>query len=167
MSKLAVPVLSLAAAYALFFGFTAATYRLLPPKIACQFDAQGHPDGWMARACDVEIITAVTLTVPAIAIAIMGCADRIPLSFLNLPHRDYWMAPERRATALGILLRSSLWFAAANVLFMTGVQALTVEANRHAPPGLNLHHLALLTGFYLSVAAIWTLLLLHRFSRLP
>jgi uncharacterized membrane protein len=167
MSKLAIPVLCLAAAYAFFFGYIAATYNVLPAKMACHFDAQGHPNGWMGRFSDIEIITAAALIVPTLAVVIMACAHRIPMSFLNVPHRDYWMAPERRSTATGTLLRYSIWFAAANVLFMTGVHALTVEANGHTPADLNLHHLGLLTGLYLAVTAIWLLLLLRRFSRMP
>ena len=90
MLKLAVPLLVLAVAYALFFGYLAETYSALPAKVASHFDVHGKPDGWMSRAADAEILSAVALLVPAIVIGGMGGAGRIPVSFINQPHRDYW-----------------------------------------------------------------------------
>ena len=59
MLRLAIPVTVLILAYALFFGYTAATYAQLPAKVASHFDIHGNPNGWMSRAEDAEILTAV------------------------------------------------------------------------------------------------------------
>ncbi len=141
MNKLLVPGLFLAAAYALFFGYLAETYPALPAKIASHFDVDGRPDGWMSRADDAEILTAMALLVPAIVIGGMGGAGRIPVSFINQPHRDYWEETGRRKAALGVLLRFAVWFAALNVLFLTGAQALIVEANVNGPHNLDMTRL--------------------------
>ena len=61
MLKLAVPLLVLAVAYAVFFGYLAETYSALPAKVASHFDVHGKPDGWMSRAADVEILSAVEI----------------------------------------------------------------------------------------------------------
>ena len=166
MLKLAVPLLVLAVAYAIFFGYLAETYNALPTKVASHFDVHGKPDGWMSRAADAEILSAVALLVPAIVIGGMGGAGRIPVSFINQPHRDYWEADNRRKTALGVLLRYGLWFAALNVLFLTGAQALIVEANVNPPHNLDMTHLATGVIVYLVLTAIWALLLLRRFAKM-
>ena len=166
MLKLAVPLLVLAVAYAIFFGYLAETYNALPAKVASHFDVHGKPDGWMSRAADAEILSAVALLVPAIVIGGMGGAGRIPVSFINQPHRDYWEADNRRKTALGVLLRYGLWFAALNVLFLTGAQALIVEANVNPPHNLDMTHLATGVIVYLVLTAIWALLLLRRFAKI-
>ncbi|HEX4141400.1 MAG TPA: DUF1648 domain-containing protein [Candidatus Methylacidiphilales bacterium] len=165
MIKLAVPLLFLAVAYALFFGYLAETYSALPAKVASHFDVHGHPDGWMSRAADTEILTAVALLVPAIVIGGMGGAGRIPVSFINRPHRDYWEDGGRRKAALGVLMRYAIWFAALNVLFLTGAQALIVEANVNAPHNLDMSRLTSGVIVYLVFTAVWTLLLLRRFSK--
>ena len=166
MLKLAVPLLVLAVAYAIFFGYLAETYNALPTKVASHFDVHGKPDGWMSRAADAEILSVVALLVPAIVIGGMGGAGRIPVSFINQPHRDYWEADNRRKTALGVLLRYGLWFAALNVLFLTGAQALIVEANVNPPHNLDMTHLATGVIVYLVLTAIWALLLLRRFAKI-
>jgi uncharacterized membrane protein len=165
MSKLVVPLLFLAVAYALFFGYLAETYGALPPKVASHFDVHGRPNGWMSRAADAEILSAVALLVPAIVIGGMGGAGRIPVSFINRPHRDYWEAPDRRQAALVILRRYAVWFAALNVLFLTGAQALIVEANLPAPHSLDMTRFTSGVIVYLVLTGAWTLLLLRRFSK--
>jgi hypothetical protein len=166
MIKLAVPLLFLLVAYAVFFGYLAETYNTLPPKVASHFDVHGKADGWMSRAADAEILSTVAFLVPAIVIGGMGGAGRIPVSFINRPHRDYWEADNRRKTALGVLLRYGLWFAALNVLFLTGAQALIVEANANPPHNLDIPRLATGVIVYLVLTAIWALLLLRSFAKL-
>jgi uncharacterized membrane protein len=165
MSKLAVPLLFLAAAYALLFGYVGASYSALPLKVASHFNFRGDPDGWMSRAASTEIMLAVSVLVPGIVIGTMGGAGRIPISFINLPHRDYWLAPERRHAALAVLRRFSIWFAALNVLFLTGLQALTVDANLPTPHQLNLPHLIIGVILYLALTTLWTIRLLRHFSK--
>jgi len=166
MIKLAVPLLFLLVAYAVFFGYLAETYSELPVKVASHFDDHGKPDGWMSRAADAEILSTVAFLLPAIVIGGMGGAGRIPVSFINRPHRDYWEANDRRKTALGLLLRYGLWFAALNVLFLTGAQALIVEANTTPPHNLDMPRLATGVIVYLVLTAIWALLLLRRFAKI-
>lgn len=165
MNKLAVPLLFLAVAYALFFGYLVSTYEELPPRVASHFDLYGNANGWMSRASATGITVAIAVIVPAVIIGSMGGAGRIPISFINLPHRDYWLAPERRQAALGVLLRFAIGFAALNVVFLTGLQALIVEANRHQPYHLDMRHFAYGLAIYLVLTALWTLLLLRRFSK--
>jgi hypothetical protein len=166
MSKLAVPVVFLAISYAFFFGYAAATYGELPEKIASHFDLHGNPNGWMNRADCVGVMIAAAIVVPALVIGSMAGAGHIPVSFINLPHREYWLAPMRRHSALAALLRYSIWFAALNVLFLTGLHWLTVEANLHGGSHLNGTNLAILLAFYLAATIGWTLLLLRHFSHI-
>lgn len=166
MLKLAVPLLVLAVAYAVFFGYLAETYSALPAKVASHFDVHGKPDGWMSRAADAEVLSVVALLVPAIVIGGMGGAGRIPVSFINQPHRDYWEDTGRRKAALGVLLRYGLWFAALNVLFLTGAQALIVEANTNPPQTLDMSRLTTGVIVYLVLTAIWALLLVRRFAKM-
>jgi hypothetical protein len=166
MSKLSVPLLLLALSYALFFGYVAATYGELPPKVASHFDLYGHPNGWMNRADCVGLMVAVAVIIPALVIGSMAGASRIPVSFINLPHRDYWLAPERRRSALSVLRFYSIWFATLNVLLLTGLQWLTVEANHRPGAHFDVARLGVLLGLYLVGTAIWTVLLLRHFSKL-
>ena len=165
--KLIIPLLVLAVCYVLFFGYVNATYGDLPAKVASHFDIEGQPNGWMSRETCVGFTLGLGILMPAFIVGMMGGAGRIPVSFINLPHRDYWLAPERRQAALAILLRFSLWFACMNVLFVTGLHWLIVQANL---PGQSPHMgglgIALVTGGFLAGTGVWVLLLLRHFSKI-
>ena len=104
---------------------------------------------------------------PAIIIGMMGGAGKIPVSFVNLPHRDYWLAPERRRVALAILLRYSLWLASMTVLFITGIHRLIVQANQPGQaPHLSGLGIALVAGIFLAGTGVWVVLLLRHFSKI-
>jgi len=165
--KLIAPLLSLAICYVLFFGYVISSYGDLPAKVASHFDIYGRPNGWMSREMCVGFTLGLGILLPAFVIGMMGGAGKIPVSFINLPHRDYWLAPERRKAAVAILLRYSLWFASLNVLFVTGIHWLIVQANASATERhLSGVGLAIVLGGFLAGTAIWLRLLLRHFSRI-
>ena len=167
MIRLAIPLLALAICYVLFFGYVISSYHDLPAKVASHFDIEGRPNGWMGRDTCVGFTLGLGILMPAFIVGMMAGAGKIPVSFINLPHREYWLAPERRQAALKILLRFSLWFACVNVLFVTGLHWLIVEANRGGPgPHLSGLGIALVAGGFLAGTGIWVVFLLRHFSRI-
>ena len=167
MAKLAIPLALLAICYVIFFAYVAGTYGELPEKVASHFDMAGHANGWMSRDSCVGFTIGLGILMPAFIVGVMAGAGKIPISFINLPHRDYWLAPERRKAALGVLFRYSLWFASLNVLFVTGLHGLIVQANR---PGGGTHlsgiGLGMVVGGFLAGTAVWVLLLVRKFSKI-
>jgi uncharacterized membrane protein len=167
MTRLAIPLAALTICYLLFFGYVAASYGELPARVASHFGLDGRANGWMSREACVAFSIGLALFLPAIVVGMMGGAGKIPVSFINLPHRDYWLAPERRKAALAILLRYALWFASINVLFVTGLHWLIVQANSLGPePHLPLIGFTAVLGGFLAGTGIWTLLLLRHFSKI-
>ena len=167
MTKVAIPLTALAICYVLFLGYVISSYGDLPAKVASHFDIQGQPNGWMSRETCVGFTLGLGILVPAFIVGMMAGAGRIPVSFINLPHRNYWLAPERRQAALAILLRYSLWFACMNVLFVTGLHWLIVQANL---PGQEQHlsglGIILVAGGFLAGTGIWVRLLVRHFSKI-
>jgi hypothetical protein len=165
--KLVAPILALAICYVFFFAYISASYHDLPAKVASHFDIQGKPNGWMSRDTCVGFTIGLGLLLPALIIGTMAGAGKIPVSFINLPHRDYWLVPERRQAALAVLLRFSLWFACLNVLFVTGLHWLIVEANLPGEsPHLSGLGISVIAGGFLAGTAIWVILLLRHFSKI-
>src|ERR1700722_14304625 len=167
MTRLAIPLTVLAICYVLFFGYVIASYGDLPAKVASHFDITGRPNGWMSRETCVGFTLGLGILMPAFIVGMMAGAGRIPVSFINLPHRDYWLAPERRQAALAILLRFSLWFACMNVLFVTGLHWLIVQANlSNQPPHLSGPGIILVAGGFLAGTGVWVRLLTRHFSKI-
>jgi hypothetical protein len=89
----------------------------LPERVATHYDQSGRPDGWTGRNT-VLIIFAVIHGITALAFFVMGrLAPRIPPAYLNLPNRDYWLAPERREATCARLFGGMLWLGAATLGF--------------------------------------------------
>jgi uncharacterized membrane protein len=170
MMKSLVPWMALAICYAIFFSYLALSYNGLPARLATHFGINGQPNGWMSREGAVEFSLALGILLPGgllFLVAGIG-AGWLPRQFLNVPNRDYWLALERRAATAPVLLRFGLWFACMNVLFVTGVHWMIVQAN--SPAGgqhLNGLSTALVVGGFLLGMGIWSKMLIHRFKLKP
>jgi uncharacterized membrane protein len=167
MKSMAFPLIALALAYLIFFGYVATSYGELPQRIASHFDFNGHANGWMSRGACTGIMVATAIFVPGLIIGLMGAAGKIPVSFINLPHKDYWLAAERRDFALAVLLRFAIWFAAATVLFLAGVQWMVVRANHSPVTAMDMPVFAKIVTAYLVTTGLWTFLLVRRFLKMP
>jgi uncharacterized membrane protein len=165
--KLIAPLLALAICYVLFFGYVITSYAGLPAHVASHFGIDGRPNGWMSREVCVGFTLSLGIFLPAIIVRTMATTGRIPVSFVKLPNRDYWLAQERRKATLAILLHYSLWLACMSVLFVTGLHWLIVQANPSVgEPHLSLIGIALVTGGFLVGTGIWVIFLRRHFSKI-
>jgi hypothetical protein len=85
----------------------------------------------------------------------------------NIPHRDYWLSPERSAETLAYVQRQGAWFVCATVAFFAGMHCFVLQANKQNPVMLPGTVLACVAGIYVVLTGIWFVSLLRRFSRLP
>jgi hypothetical protein len=144
-------------------GLLAATYGEWPAQAATHFDLRGKPDAWMDRVWNSVAYAGLGVGLPLMIYGIFSLTSLLPTSLINLPRRDYWLAPERRAATFVELRRQALWLGCLIVLFVAGLYLLTLDANRQDPPQLSLAGtFALLGGFFVGVA-IWVALLYRRF----
>jgi hypothetical protein len=81
-----------------------------------------------------------------------------------LPHREYWLAPERSQKTRGMIFRWMLWFINAAGLFSTTMLELAYQANLGHPEWM-----VWLPWFFLAVfvifTIIWLVLFVLRFQR--
>jgi len=148
-------------------GFLVATVGMLPDQIASHFAWGGHADAWMTREGYLTWMLAFGVVFPVLVTAMAGLLPRAwpGLTFVNLPNRDYWFAPERRADSLAYLGRHACWLGCLIVLMIAGVHTLILRAHEANPPTLPLAPFAsLLIGFLVCVG-VWILLLYRRFQR--
>ena len=76
-----------------------ATSGNLPERIASHFANGGAANGWMSRDAYVVIVLAMATLLPLFIVAMMARLPRMNPRRIRLPHRDYWLAPERRDAA--------------------------------------------------------------------
>jgi hypothetical protein len=138
----------------------------LPPRVASHFNIQGQADGWMPRERDLQFMAGVGLLVPLLLIGTGLLMGVMPAASINIPGRDYWLAPERRHETNAYLARHTTWFACAMTAFFIGVNWLVVEANRANPPRLS-NGIWLMLAPLLVFTLVWLIVLVTHFSRVP
>ena len=164
MMKLLLPTGILLVLYLHLVAFVLDSAGRLPERVATHFDIAGRPNGWMSRDMATDFTLGVGLFLPALTISMMALTSRIPVSFVNIPNRDYWLAPERRRETGATLLRFGLWLSCLEVLLVTVMHGLIVTANNRAD-GVRLDGTGIawaLGGFAVGIA-FWIVLLRRRF----
>jgi hypothetical protein len=157
---------------AAFFGSAAAcllrawrTYPLLPARVASHFALSGAPDGWMSKRAFAGFQVGVVLLLGAALSAASTRLERRGDAGLNLPHKDYWLAPERRAGTMAWLRGFFLWFGAGTYAALFDLFRQTDRVNLGLSPGLE--HPGLTLACYVGWAVVLIAAVRRRFGRVP
>jgi hypothetical protein len=141
----------------------ALTADRLPARVASHFGANGLANGFLTR----EVYLAFTLGMVLVPSALVGLTIALSLKyfpqFLNLPHRDYWLAPERRAATAAYLTVHAAWLAALLAVFALGIHLLVLRANRAVPPRLETGPFLIVLLTFGIVMVAWVGALARRF----
>lgn len=143
----------------------ALTVDRLPARVASHFGAGGLANGFMTREIYLVFTIGMIVLPPALLALVIGASVRHFPQLLNLPNRDYWLAPERRDETAEYLLAHAAWLAALLALLALGVHLLLIRANRAVPPRLDAGpFFAMLLAFLVAMTA-WIGVLARRFRR--
>jgi hypothetical protein len=138
----------------------------LPNMVASHFGPSGTANGFMARASYVHFMLVLIVALPVSLGLLPGLLLGLPGIRINLPNRDYWLAPSRRAATIAALQLQLTGFAILLLLFLTYIHWLTVRANQMTPPALPSDwFIGGLVTFVISLA-VWLGAMMWRF-RLP
>lgn len=138
---------------------------MLPLRMATHFDAAGNPNGWMSRSEHLIFMGAFGIGFPLFIIGMCWMARYLPMSAINLPHRDYWLSSERRDESTDYLFHHSIWLACLGIAFITGLHWTVVFSNQHQPPSLPLSWVLAVTGPFLGGVVVWIAFLYRRFHK--
>lgn len=78
-------------------------YAHLPEKVAIHFNLAGQANGWSARGSHFATQAGLIVFLGALFGSGGWLLRRVPDQFINIPHREYWLTPERRAATFGAL----------------------------------------------------------------
>lgn len=130
--------------------------RLLPDTVPSHFDFSGQPDSWSSRSSFLVALGAIGVGVAAIFGAISLLLDRLPMSLLNIPNKQWWTATEERTARLKqMIVADSYFLGTATMLMLSGLLWLTIRAARLPEPHLD-WLFTLVFGGWLVVVLAWT-----------
>ena len=162
MAKL-VPLAVALFGYAAFLVGIVATYARLPERVASHFGANGVANGWMSRDGYIWFMVGVVTFVSLTMLAAFGSVRLLPNGVVNIPRRDYWLAPERRDETARTLLRYGLLMVGLISLFFLAIHLMIVAANESQPVRLSNDVWWLLVAF-LTTTGVLTFKLHRRFA---
>lgn len=147
--------------------FVLATGSRLPETVASHFVVGRAANGYMPRNAYLALMIAVALGIPLLLQLPASLIRRLPARWMNLPNRDYWLAPERRDATLAFLERHNAAFPFIVAAFVCIVHWLVVQANAQTPPRLAEPALFVALGVLFAVVIVWIAALVLRFRKVP
>ncbi len=116
-------------------GFLWSTSLSLPQTLASHFNWAGQADGFMSRTGYLILYALMMLAMPLFIYAMAGLFPaylaRHADASLSIPHRQYWLAAERRAASADYLQNHAVWLAIIVLGLFDAIHFKVWQANQH------------------------------------
>ena len=131
----------------------------LPEQVATHFNSRGNPNDWMSRNAAVVLMTLLQIILPIGTTAIGSISMLLPPSLINVPHRDFWLHPDRIDHTRAYTVNALGWISIATSLLLMSINHLSFVANTSSQPlNTSLSFIALvayLTVVFSIVIGLW------------
>lgn len=108
----------------------------LPQTLASHFNWAGQADGFMSRTGYLILYAFMMLAMPLFIYAMAGLFPaylaRHADASLSIPHKQYWLAAERRAASADYLQNHAVWLAIIVLGLFDAIHFKVWQANQHA-----------------------------------
>jgi hypothetical protein len=122
--------------------------------MAVHFGAAGNPNGWAGHGFYLATLTLIGLVLPLGIVALVSRLSAVHPETLNVPGKEYWFHPARRAEGGRRVTGQMWWLACLMLALAVGIHVLLLAANTRVPPRLpTAPFLVLLAGFLLGL--VW------------
>ena len=140
-------------------------YPVIPGRMAVHFDISGIANGWGPKE-PFFICLGVVFSVMVIIFGVFSLfLRRLPDSLINLPNKDYWLAPARRQETMDRITDQMFFFGATSIFLLDAISFLCFSANLMPVPAMPVALLwGMLVGFIL-LNLFWTTYMLRSFRR--
>lgn len=142
-------------------------YPRLPDTVASHFDGQGTPNGWQTKGVFFSFFLGGIVLATVLCYGVPKMIAAMPYSTIHLSHKEYWLAPERRATTLAYIRNFFAWLSCAVLFVELAAIEYTIRANlspeqRLAPSTLGW----VLAGFFVFLF-LWVGRFIAHFAKQP
>jgi uncharacterized membrane protein len=142
-------------------------YPQLPSVMASHFTANGTPNGWQSKSAFFVFSSIVIAMSAFVSFVVPRFIAKRSDDRINLPHKSYWLAPERREETMRFLSAQMNWFGCG--LLFVSLYALSQAINANLPSVGHFDAAGMwyvLGGFLLFVFA-WLGLFVRHFYNVP
>lgn len=141
-------------------------YPKLPTTVATHFGADGSADSWASKENFAYLSIGIVVIIAILFLGITFLIPRLPPSMINLPNKEYWLAPERKKESFASVSACVVWMGGATIVLLLAVIQLSIRANLAAEQTLSgaVWGLIVLYGLF-SIVSVVRLYL--RFTKIP
>ena len=140
-------------------------YYQLPERVATHFNGSGNADGFGDKGVNLILAAGLHIFLTALFLAIPFLMKVSSVNLVNLPHREYWLAPERKEETIIRITGKVYRYGAAVNLFFICINYLIFKANQTIPPGLDLTLFLTLMTVFFAYTLYWVLDLYKKFRK--
>lgn len=152
----------IAALAALFLGQLIFYYPQMPDPMASHFNGFGEPDDWMSKTGFFWFEIGLLAFCLGLFFATTKFISKLPDGLINMPRKDYWLAPERREATLKIFSERMEAFYVAIFLLLVLINQMVFRANL---TGANLPPVSwLYIAAFVAYTIYWTITLNRKFK---
>ncbi len=141
-------------------------YPLVPNTVASHFSASGAANSWMSKPLFFAFYAAAVCVAFIVEFFVPRSLAKTPTSRMNLPNKEYWLAPNRRDKTIGYLQKHFAWYGCAFLALEVCAMEMAIRANMTAEPALPLGQALTLVGAFLAFNVIWMVQMFRHFSRI-
>ncbi|HKI11036.1 MAG TPA: DUF1648 domain-containing protein [Candidatus Acidoferrum sp.] len=142
-------------------------YPLLPERMASHFSYDGTPNAWQPKdAFFLLMLVVVGLTFFGAFLTPRFIAAR-PDKRINLPHKDYWLAPTRREETFRFIAAQMAWSGCAMLFVLLFATFLAIRANLSSDGRFDNGTMIKVLAVFIFLMVLWIVHFLRRFYRLP
>jgi uncharacterized membrane protein len=142
-------------------------YPQMPEVVASHFNGRGVPNGWQTKPAFFGLFAAVSVLIAMIGFGIPRIIASMPPRLINLPNRQYWLAPEHLAETMAFLNAYFAWFGCAVFLIMILTFDYAIHSNLHPDRRPDVSRMWYILAGFLVFMVVWLARMFARFVRLP
>lgn len=142
-------------------------YSQLPAVMASHFTGRGIPNGWQPKPAFFFLIGVVMLLSAIPAFIVPRGLPTMPPEKINLPNKDYWLAPERREETWRFFSVQMAWWGCALLFLLLYAMTLAINANLPSVGYFDWQGMWHALGGFLLFTVLWIVHLLQHFYKIP
>lgn len=108
-------------------------YPHLPETVATHFDGAGKENGFSSKLTHSIVTVVLQVGTAGLFLGLGWILNILPPSMINMPNKDYWLAPERKAESVRRMRDYMAWLGIATQGFLLTLSHLTVLHNLGVP----------------------------------
>jgi len=142
-------------------------YPQLPDVVASHFNARGAANGWQTKQAFFSVFIGVSVLAIVVGFGVPRIIAAVPAQLINLPNKQYWLAPEHRAETMAFLNAYFAWFACAIFLIIILTFDYAIQSNLHPENPPNPARMWYVLAGFLLFSLVWVVRMLAKFLRPP